>query len=99
MKTFSYTIPGTSIVFPKAIVGPKATIVINHREGTLFCDWDIYESEARRLAGDKPVGKVSKTFSGSEADALKQQHEATLILLYSLAKEIGDTVVGAAEAP
>lgn len=95
MKTFAYTLPNTSVVFPQAVIGPKATFVVNHREGTLFCDWDIYESEAQMLAGDLPVGKITKTFVGAEVEALKQQHGATLVTLYGLAKAIGDTVVGA----
>ena len=99
IKTFPYTLPGTSIVFTNAVIGPKATIVINHREGTLFGDWDIYESEAKRLAGDLPVGKISKTFAGAEVDALKNQHAEVLAVLYMLVKTIGDGVVGAVEAP
>lgn len=95
IKTFPYTLPGTSIVFTNAVVGPKATIVINHREGTLFGDWDIYESEAKRLAGDLPVGKISKTFAGEEVEALKTQHAGLLTTLYDLAKSIGESVVGA----
>jgi hypothetical protein len=95
MKTFSYNLPNTSIVFPKAIVGPKATIVINHRDGTLFGDWDIYESEARMLAGDLPVGRINKTFAGAEVDALKQEHGAILAQLFGLAKGIGDNLMGA----
>jgi hypothetical protein len=95
MKTFSYPLPNTSVVFPQAVIGPKATFVVNHREGTLFCDWDIYESEARMLAGDLPVGKITKTFAGAEVEALKQQHAEILATLYGLAKQIGDAVVGA----
>lgn len=95
MKTFSYTIPNTSLEFSNAVIGPKATIVINHREGVLFGDWDIYASESALLAGDKPIGKVSKTFAGAEVAALKQQHAEILATLYGLAKEIGEGVVGA----
>ena len=95
MKTFPYPLTGTSIVFPNAVIGPKATIVINHREGALFGDWDIYESEAKFLAGDLPVGKTSKTFTGAEVDALKQQHAEILATLFQLANAIGNEVVGA----
>lgn len=95
MKTFTYALPGTSIVFQNAVIGPKATIVINHREGTLFCDWDIYESEAKLLAGDLPVGKTSKTFTGAEVEELKKQHSEILTTLFQLANAIGNEVVGA----
>jgi hypothetical protein len=95
MKTFSYTIPNTSLEFPTAVIGPKATIVINPEQGTLFGEWSIYASESALTRGDKPIGKISKTFSGAEVEALKQQHAEILATLYGLAKEIGEGVVGA----
>ena len=95
MKSFSYTLPGTTVTFPAAVIGPKPVIVINPDMGTLFCEWKIHKSAADLEAGDPPVAKISKTFTGPEVEELARTHAQLLGTLFTIGRTIGEDHVGA----
>lgn len=99
MKTFPYTIPGTAVTFPAAVIGFTPVIVINPPQGTAFGEWPVYQSAERMQAGDPPVGKIERTFSGAEAQALKLQHADLFQAIMLGWQAVGEAVATATPPP
>lgn len=92
MKTFPYTIPGTAVRFNEAVIGLAATLVINSKDATAFGEWPVYQNAERMLAGEPPVGTITRTFAGEEAQALKRDHAQLLQAIMLGWQEVGEAV-------